>query len=140
MFCRQQVVQLRDERESFRQRGAEIVVVGNGGVDHARWFRDEEHLPFPVFTDPSRESYKRAGLKRGLGSAVSPKVFVNAFRAYREGHRQTSTKGDAMQLGGVFVIAPGGRVLYEQRSEVAGEHPPIAELLAALDGAAEARP
>lgn len=126
-------MQLRDEEQAFRQRGAGVVVVGNGGVDHARWFRDEEHIPFPVFTDPSRESYRRAGLKRGLGSAVSPRVFANAFRAYREGFRQTSTKGDAMQLGGVFVIAAGGRVLYEQRSNVAGEHPSIGELLAALD-------
>ena len=109
MFCQQQVAQLRDVVDTIRGRGAELVVVGNGGVEQARAFRDEQKLPFPLYTDPSLESYRLAGLRHGLGSSMSPRVALHAVAALRQGFRQRRTQGDPVQQGGVFVICEGRR-------------------------------
>ena len=37
--------------------------------------------------------------------------------AYRDGYRQTRTRGDAWQQGGVFVIETGGEMVYAYPSE-----------------------
>ena len=63
----------------------------------------------------------------------SPRLAFNALRALRDGARQTGIAGDPWQLGGVFVIRPGGELAYRYVSEVAGDHPPIDAILDALD-------
>jgi peroxiredoxin len=124
---------LRGIVEEIRDRGADLVVVGNGGVEQARAFQEAQKLPFPLYTDPSLESYRRAGLRRGGWRGLSPLVLLHAFRAFRQGFRQTATEGDALQLGGSFVIAAGGRLLFQHVSREAGDHPDSRELLRALD-------
>jgi len=57
------------------------------------------------------------------------------MRAFAGGHRQTRVQGDAKQLGGVFVISPGPELRYSYRSRFAGDHPDIAEVIAALPSA-----
>jgi hypothetical protein len=52
------------------------------------------------------------------------------------GHFQTRVLGDGKQLGGVFVIMPGGTLTYRYLSEVAGDHPDPNAVVAALEGAA----
>lgn len=41
-------------------------------------------------------------------------------------------QGDAFQNGGVLVVRPGGEVAYRYISEVSGDHPPVADVLAAI--------
>jgi peroxiredoxin len=123
---------LRDVSEEIRRRGADLVVVGNGSVEQARAFHEARQLPFALYTDPSRESYRRAELRRGLTSSLNPRVALRALAAFRQGFRQTSTEGDPLQQGGVFVIAQGGRVLFEYASRHAGDHPDNRDVLRAL--------
>ena len=125
---------MRDAADEFNRRGAGIVVVGNGGVDHARDFHAEQRLPFPVYTDPGRESFRAAGLRRDLASTLSPKVLLHGFSALRQGFRQTKVLGDPWQQGGAFVIAAGGALRFAHVSGEAGDHPAIEVLLRALDG------
>jgi NAD(P)-dependent dehydrogenase (short-subunit alcohol dehydrogenase family) len=54
-------------------------------------------------------------------------------RALISGSRQGSVQGDLWQLGGVFVIRPGGELAYRYLSEVAGDHAPVDEILESLD-------
>lgn len=119
--------------DQIRNRGAELVIVGNGGVEQARAFRDRQKLSFPLYTDPSLESYRRAELHRGLARTFSPRALLHGLAAFRQGFRQGRTRGDPFQQGGVFVIAPGGRLLYHHVSREAGDHPDSADLLRALD-------
>jgi peroxiredoxin len=135
VFCQQQVAQLRDVSEEIRRRGADLVVVGNGGVEQARAFRDARGLPFALYTDPSLESYQRAELQHGVTSSLSPRVVLHALNAFGQGYRQTSIQGDPLQQGGVFVIARGGRVLFEYASRRAGDHPDNRNVLRVLDDA-----
>ena len=42
--------------------------------------------------------------------------------------------GDALQVGGVFVLGPGNSCDYTFRSEWAGHYPPLDEVLSAATG------
>lgn len=132
MFCRQQVAQLRGELDEIRKRGAELVLVGNGSVEQARAFRDQQGLTVPLFTDPSLQAYSRAGLRRDLAATIDPRIALRGIRALTQGFRQSSVLGDAFQQGGVFVIGTGGRVLYQHVSRYAGDNPDPADILQAL--------
>ena len=65
---------------------------------------------------------------------------LNALRALRSGSRQGSVQGDVWQLGGVFVIRPGGELAYRYVSREAGDHAPPDAILESLskDGPAVA--
>ncbi len=134
MFCRQQVAQLRDEvADEVERRGARLIVIGNGTPEHARNFAEEEGVDLDLYVDPEREAYGAAGMKKGvsLGTAVA------SLKAMRQGHVQTRTRGDAMQNGGVVVLAADGRLLYHQVSQFSGDHADPEAILASLPAVVE---
>jgi NAD(P)-dependent dehydrogenase (short-subunit alcohol dehydrogenase family) len=67
----------------------------------------------------------------------SPSLPLHSLRALRSGFRPARVQGDVWQLGGVFVIRPGGDLTYRYVSSDAGDHPPVAAILAALEAGAE---
>lgn len=127
---------MRDRIDEIREAGSELVVVGNGDARYARAFRDEVGLDAQLLVDPDLRAYRAAGLRRGRVEALSPRMPLNALRALLAGHRQRWVQGDPWQLGGVFVIRPGGELAYRHVSTVGGDHPPVDALLEVLtDGA-----
>ena len=108
-------------------------MVGSGSVSQARAFREEQGLTFPLYTDPSLGAYRKAGLRHGLASSLDPRIAARALDAFRHGFRQVGTQGPAMQQGGAFVIAAGGRLLFEHVSRFAGDNADPADILRALD-------
>jgi len=132
MFCREQVAQLRDAQDEIHAMGAELVIVGNGAANFAKAFREDFALTGPLLVDPELRAYRAAGLRRGRVEILSPQVPLNALRALRSGARQGAVQGDAWQLGGVFVIRPNGALAFRHVSRVAGDHPAVADVLAAL--------
>lgn len=133
MFCREQAVQLHRERFAIHDRGAEIVMIGNGAPNFAKAFQEDFSITTPILVDPSLESYRALGMRRGIFATLfSGKVLLHAARALRGGFRQGKTRGDHFQLGGVLVVRPDGVVLYRYQSETAGDHPPLADIIAAL--------
>jgi NAD(P)-dependent dehydrogenase (short-subunit alcohol dehydrogenase family) len=129
---------LRDRVDEIRARGAELVIVGNGSESFARAFREDFDLDGPLLVDPELRAYRAAGLRRGRVELLSPRLAGNALRALRSGARQTGVQGDAWQLGGVFVIRPGGELAFRYASREAGDHPPVEDILSALDAGAPA--
>lgn len=123
---------MRDILPAIREAGAELVIVGNGSAEFARAFRDDLALDAPLYTDPTRRTYALAGFKRGVLATFSARGVAHAARALRKGFRQTATRGDALQQGGVLVVDRGGRVLYAHRDNEAGDLAPNEEILAAL--------
>ena len=123
--------------DQIRAAGAELVVVGNGSAKQAKAFLAEladagEPIDFPLLTDPGRRTYKAAGLKRSIGATLNPALLGNAVRAFKKGHRQQGVKGDPWQQGGVFVVTPDDRVVFEQVSRAAGDHADPGAVLAAV--------
>ena len=127
---------MRDIIPAIEERGARLVVVGNGLPEQA-WDR-KENLDFPatVWVDAEMMAYRAAGLRRGPARTLSWRTLGHLVRAWRGGHRQAGVQGDPWQLGGAFVIAPPDQVHYAHVSREAGDHAPEQDLLAALDRAA----
>ena len=132
LFCRQQIGQLLPHVSRIRAAGAEVVVVGNGSVEEARAFRDEQRLPVPLFTDPARDSYCALEMRRGVATVLHPRVILNSFAAMLQGFRQTKPAGDPLQQGGVVVMAPNDIERYRYVSKRAGDHPSPSAILRAL--------
>ena len=109
-------------------------------MNFAEAFREDYGLDSPLLIDPELRAYRAAGLRRGRVEALSPRMPLNALRALRGGSRQGSVQGDVWQLGGVFVIRPGGDLAYRYVSREAGDHAPPEAILESLskDGPAVA--
>lgn len=133
IFCKQQVAELKGALAQIEARGAELVVLGNGNVDDARRFAREQGIKFRLLTDPTGESYRQAGMRRGLATVVGPSVLGRGLVAWARGFRQNEVLGDPLQQGGVLVIAAGGHEVFRHVSRRAGDHPSTAQLIAVLN-------
>jgi AhpC/TSA antioxidant enzyme len=139
MFCREHVVQLHHESGRIQAAGGEVVIVGSGKPEDVAGFRDITHFDGKILCDPRLVSFRAAGLKRGIWKTLGPGVLVSGIRSLAHGHRQGRTQGDAFQQGGVLVILPPGRIIYEHISERAGDNAPATEVAAALENATAER-
>ena len=137
-MCRAQAAELRSRLSDIRSLGADLVIVGSGAPMFAHAFIEDEHLEgITVLTDEKLAAYKLFDFRRSvLHTLFAPRRWNVAVRAFREGHRQHRTQGDAWQQGGVIVVRPGGELLYRYASREAGDHPPVDEVLAPLRSAA----
>lgn len=125
---------MRGEKDRIEAAGATLVVVGNGLPWQAKAFRDEQGIDFPLVVDPDLVAYRAAGLRRGMLHTLGPRVLAHAARAFGRGFRQGSVQGDPWQVGGVFLVLPGGRVAWQHVSREAGDHPSSEAIHVALRG------
>jgi hypothetical protein len=125
---------LRDHEGEFRARGASLAAIGLGDLAHARAFREERGITFPLLVDTEREAYRAAELRSAtLGHILRRDNFVARRRARAAGHRQGRTGANPFQLGGSFVFGPGDVGRYAHVSQTFGDTAPISALLTALD-------
>jgi AhpC/TSA antioxidant enzyme len=115
-----------------------LVIVGNGTVAHARDF-DRTHSKGVLrsLVDTDKQTYRALAMRHGLSTTMTAAGGMRALAALSRGHIQTSTKGDPNQQGGVLVVAAGGRPVFFQRSEFAGDHARLEEILIAMKQAAQ---
>ncbi|MGE3960622.1 MAG: SelL-related redox protein [Dehalococcoidia bacterium] len=130
LFCREQLAGLRDAWPRIEAAGVQPVVIGNGTPLMAEAFAEETGLSVPLYTNPGREVYHALGAKRpGVTTFLNPRLWWNGFRTVLHGFFPRPPKGDAAQLGGVFLVRPDGSMPYAYRSDLAGDHPSPQELL-----------
>lgn len=117
--------------------GVNLAVIGNGAPNFLRGFLEELEVPpsLPVFTDEKRVSYKAAGWRRNTPPSQLWKTFAKGIVANFK-HRQKSVQGDVFQLGGVAIVRPDGSMPWHFGSAYAGDHAPLATLLAEVKKAA----
>ena len=115
-----------------------MAVIGNGWPAMAKGFAARARLPESVtlLTDPSRQSYLAAGLKRGVLMTLGPRGWLAAVRTWKKGFRQGRTAGDPWQQGGALVIAKGGEVLYRHLSTGPSDQADPRTLISSLPHAA----
>ena len=133
IFCRAQASELDARADEIESRGGRLIIIGNGAAHFASAFAEDLKIRSTILIDEDRRSYREAGMRRGFVEVLSPKVPLNALRSYLDGHRQKAVQGDAFQLGGVLIIAPGNKIGYEYISETGGDHPDTQEVLNALE-------
>jgi len=124
--CRAHAAQVWAHREVYEKSQTKVVFIGNGPPGFIRQFKEDLGLEgATIYTDPSLESFRHCGLKRGFFELVSYRSVANAVTLYNQGYRQLSTKhqGDPWQLGGIVVVTPDNRVAYHFVSEALGDFP-----------------
>jgi peroxiredoxin len=135
VFCREQVTELNREKAKIEGAGGQLVVVGSGTPNFVRGFREQTGFEGQVLCDPSVSTYREAGMKRGFFTVINPVVAARGLASMARGFRQGRVQGDPYQEGGVLVVRPPGELVYKQVSKSAGDHPPAAEVIAALSAA-----
>jgi hypothetical protein len=127
------VAQLREHEPEFSKLGASLAVVGLSDREHARQFRDETGIAFPLLVDDERRAYGAIDLKQGnIFQLISPANILARRRAKAAGFSQHRMSKDPFQLGGSFVFGPGNVDVYSHVSKTFGDNAPAAALLAAI--------
>lgn len=109
-----------------------------GQPKHAQQFCGKLAPNVNCLTDETSEPYHTYGLQQGkwLGELFSLEVIKAGARAAANGASQGATIGDSKMLPGTFVVDQQGVLRYTYYSKHAGDHPPIAELIAIGKGLA----
>lgn len=105
------------------------MAIGNGTPLMARDFIEQFAVAFEVFTDPSRQAFALAGMRRIFGLGI--KTLGRGMRAWREGFRQGKTQGDPWQQGGVLGVDRDGAIFFEHADEGAGDNADVEAVLTA---------
>jgi AhpC/TSA antioxidant enzyme len=127
------VAELRPHLEEARRKGANVAIIGNGLPAMAKGFAARMALgpETLLLTDPRRESYRRAGFRRGVCATLGPRAWPKLLRALsRFGFRRV--QGDPWQQGGTLVVGKGGDVLFRYVSRRQGDRPEPRDLVGAL--------
>ena len=123
---------MRDAAEVIENAGGRIAAVGCGKPQQAAVLRKKLALPYPVYADPDRLSFRAVGMRRDPLSMLDPRQLGHLFRAWRSGARLGAPQGDPWQLGGLLVVAPGDRLVFEHRSRHPGDHASLDALVQAV--------
>lgn len=124
---------MHDRKDRIAELGADVVFVAFDEPDElrAKLVADVD-LAFPLAYDPARESYRQWGLQRVAWWKIwlDPGVWKAYARLLASGERLRGGT-DALQLGGDFVVAADGTVVYARPQE-RDDRPPVGELLRAV--------
>ena len=112
--------------------GGDLVLVGSGTPRQAARFQKLHAPECRVLIDPKLHAYRALGLKRGFMATMGPATWRRVALSVASGHLQTRQAGDLWQQGGLFVMLPGGRIVFEQRNRDAATRPDIDGALRAL--------
>ena len=124
---------MREIEPELAKKGASIVPIGNGSASFIKGFRQKTGLEGPVYTDPSRRTFEAASLGRSVWSLLHTGSLVASLRAACRGFfYRGKIRGDGLQLGGVLVVQPPGRVKLHYVSRFVGDHPSNRAILQAL--------
>ena len=126
---------MRRRYREFEARETAVLVVSFAPVDRLEEYRQYLELPFTIASDHDRLAYRAYGLTRGsLLQVWGPRVIWRYLNLVIRGRKlKRPEKGDDLsQLGGDFVVARDGSLLYRHISQSPADRPPVEDLLRAL--------
>lgn len=103
-----------------------------------RGFERKMGLPYPVYGDLERDTYRAFGFGRASRRRVwlDPRVLFLYAKLVARGRRPDRTDQDTLQLGGDVVLDARGRVAWIHRSEGPDDRPPVDAVVRAVRQAA----
>jgi hypothetical protein len=131
MFARQQAAALMDIKGKLDKVGIPLVAIGSGSPGGAKHFIDKLHFTGEMYVNQDLSAYRAFKLERGFLQTLGPSSLIRGVQAMRKGFRQGRTDGDTWQQGGVFVIGPGNKLIFQHRNKFAGDHADLDAVLKA---------
>lgn len=127
------LAQLEQHKEAIRAAGLKVVAVGIGEPKHAVHWCGRLAPGATCLAAKGIDVHQAYGLDRsGLASLFNPKLYGNSLRAAAAGFTQGPATGDIAMLGGIFVVDRQGVIRYAYANEVAGDYPPIPEVIGSI--------
>jgi len=121
MFARQQAADLMKINDELENKDILLAAVGSGNSEQAKKFKKKLDFKADIYIDPSLKSYKAFKLKRGFFRTLGPVSIYKGLKAMSRGFRQGKSAGDLWQQGGMFVITPENKIVFEHRNSTAGD-------------------
>ena len=122
MFCKEQAAQLSSIKKDLEQMNIELVFIGNGTHEQAKFFQEGYKISANIYIDTALQIYKLLGAKNSLFSNIAPQVWFAGLRAIFNGFKQSKTQGAYTQQGGVALLMQDGKVAFLNLSKYAGDH------------------
>ena len=122
-FCRETVSEIAKLDESIKGKNLTPVFIHMSDLDFADEFFSRYYNPsVSHVSDPSRVLYKSLNLKRGtLSQVFGPTIWLRGFWAgIFKGHGLGAVEGDALQLGGYFILSRG-QIVFEHKNRNAAD-------------------
>jgi hypothetical protein len=127
------LAQLEQHKDLIQAAGLKVVAVGIGEPKHAAHWCGKLAPSAACLVNKTVDVHRAYGLSRGgFRTMLNPKLYTASFRAAAAGFSQGEATGDIAMLGGIFVVDRQGIIRYAYANEVAGDYPPIPDLLKAI--------
>ena len=125
---------MRDRLDELGE-STEVVKITITDIISLTEYQWSNELPYPVLTDPGRETYRAYGLGRGSVRRVwgmrATKRYIELIRESGLGALRKPTE-DTLQLGGDFLIGPDGNLAWGFWGDGPDDRPSIDDLVIAV--------
>jgi peroxiredoxin len=137
--CKEMVETLVGIQGDIESNGLSLAIVTQGTPEAAKAFCLDHAPDVLCLADSERNAYRAYGLERAniWQAFLSPRIWLSNLSLRREKGWKTEwpPEGqDAMQLAGIFIIGPDGRIRLPYYYDNISDHPPIDLLLHGILG------
>jgi len=119
-------------KDQLDKAGITLVAVGSGSPDQAKAFVEKFGFTGEIYVNQDLSAYRAFKLVRGIYRSLGPASILRGIGAIKDGFRQSSSAGDLWQQGGVFLLGPGEKLIFEHRDQFAGDLAKLDQVLAAI--------
>ncbi len=130
--CAEHLSALRPRIDEITRLDVGVAIIGSGTPDQLAGFIEREDLgshDVACFTDPSRASYRAAGLVRSVWGTFGPIAIGQVALSYLRGFRNGRPQGDLHQQGGTLYVRQDGTLAYYHRAHHLGDHAPLVDVV-----------
>lgn len=131
MFARQQVAAMMDMKNKLDAEGISVIIIGSGTPEQAKTFAEKFSFTGELFVDEELKTYQAFDLERGFFKTLGLQSIGKGFKAMGQGFHQGLSAGDLWQQGGIFVMGPGNKIVFQHVDRFAGDHADPAEVVQA---------
>ena len=122
--CALQMRSIGPRLKELKMLGIRTVLIGNGEIKYIERFKERFHLHnkyVEVYTDPSLNVQKQAGLKRSFLLAFGPITWYELVIAFSKG-LSNHNQGDDGQMGGTMLVDEGGMINFYYKNKTVANH------------------
>ncbi len=123
-------MQVQNHLAAFEELGCRVVAISFVTPQRLQSYLERRSLSMTCLSDPSRKAYRAFGLERvGWWRLLRPQAWGVYLRLILRGQLPRRPQEDVHQLGGDFLFAASGRLVYAYRSEGPTDRPTVDQLL-----------